>query len=86
MPPPDAAGRAAILRRYLRELGVDIDVSAVAAATEGSTGADLRELASDAVIHVGEAERRGEGLDLDTALLLRLARERSRVFRPGQYL
>ena len=86
VPPPDAAGRAAILRRYLRELGVDIDVSAVAAATEGSTGADLRELVSDAVIHVGEAERRGEPLHLDTTLLLRLAKERSRVFRPGQYL
>lgn len=86
VPAPDVAGRASILRRYLRELGVDIDVSAVAAATEGATGADLRELVSDAVIHLGEAERRGVDLALDTALLLRLARERRRGFRPGLYL
>jgi hypothetical protein len=79
VPPPDRAGRAAILRRYLRHLDTDVDPDTVAAATDGATGADLREVVTLAVLHAAT-------LPLTTDLLLRLAREAG--YRPaaGQYL
>jgi hypothetical protein len=78
VPPPDHAGRAAILRRYLR--GRDIDCDAVAAVTDGATGADLREVVTRAVL------RSATGHELTTDLLVRLARDSG--YRPatGQYL
>jgi cell division protease FtsH len=87
VPAPDASGRVAILRRYLRELegGAEVDVRRVAASTEGCTGADLRELVGNAVLHLTEAEGVGGSGAVGTALLLRLARERGGR-RPGQYL
>jgi hypothetical protein len=53
VPPPDTAGRAAILSRYLRSLpgATSVDAVRIAAATDGATGADLRELVTLAVLH-----------------------------------
>jgi cell division protease FtsH len=75
---PDAGLRAAILRHYLGPLSDNIDVSAVAAATEGSSGAALRELIRRAVLVDGDA--------FTTATLLRLAREGLEATVTGQYL
>jgi SpoVK/Ycf46/Vps4 family AAA+-type ATPase len=88
VPAPDLAGRAAIIERYLAGVEHDeIDVRAVAAACAGCTGADLRELVSEAVLHV-LADRRGtEGGTIDHALLLRLARRsRGRSVALSHYL
>lgn len=84
--PPDREARAAILRRYLRPLGCDVDVDRVAASTAGSTGADLRELVTRAVLCVAGAGRRGEAASVTTELLLELARESAGGRSPGQYL
>jgi cell division protease FtsH len=78
IPLPDAGLRAAILRRYLGELGEGVDVPAVARATDGASGAALRELVRRAVLLDGEA--------FTTATLLRLAREGLGAAATGQYL
>jgi len=84
VPAPDAAGRAAILERYLRGLGtrVAVDIERVAAATSGFTGADLRELVSDAVLHVAG----DDVFEVTTALLVQLALKRRSSVRTGFYL
>jgi hypothetical protein len=78
VPPPDQAGRAAMLRRYLH--GTTVDCDAVAAVTDGATGADLREVVTRAVL------RSANGHELSTDMLIRLARDCG--YRPaaGQYL
>jgi SpoVK/Ycf46/Vps4 family AAA+-type ATPase len=84
VPPPDRDGRAAILERYLRGVDderLDVDVGRVAAATDGATGADLRELVTRAVLHVTDSE-----VALDTALLLSLVTEGDAHRHPGLYL
>jgi SpoVK/Ycf46/Vps4 family AAA+-type ATPase len=92
VPPPDAAGRAAILTRYLRSLpgSSDADVARVAAATDGATGADLRELVTLAVLHTASPqETNGDGdhdAGVTTDLLLRLAGEAGYHLPTGQYL
>jgi cell division protease FtsH len=93
VPAPDATGRAEILRRYLRDLGEatasGIDVDRVAAATPGMTGADLRELVSDAVLHLTAPSALDEVEApplLTTALLVGLARDRRQRPVPGLYL
>lgn len=92
VPPPDRVGRAAILTRYLRGLADDVvsavDVDHVARATEGATGADLRELVTRAVLHMADAERSAPGrtVRLDTMLLSALAADRDADAHPGQYL
>jgi cell division protease FtsH len=78
IPLPDAGLRAAILRRYLGSLESAIDVAAVARATDGASGAALRELVRRAVLVDGDA--------FTTATLLRLAREGLGVMTTGQYL
>ncbi|MCL2781613.1 MAG: ATP-binding protein [Actinomycetia bacterium] len=50
--PPSQPSRAEILRRYLAPIG-DLDVEPVAAATDGATGADLREIVRRAVLEFG---------------------------------
>lgn len=58
---PDAAARAAIVRVMLRHerAAADLDVDAVAAATEGYSGSDLRELVRAATLMpIREAYRR----------------------------
>jgi ATP-dependent 26S proteasome regulatory subunit len=87
VPPPDAVGRAAILTRYLRSLpgSADIDVARVAAATDGATGADLRELVTLAVLHTSRHCAADEGA-VTTDLLLRLAAEAGYQLPIGQYL
>ena len=75
--PPDVAGRIAILRRYLRGLDAEIDVERVARATDGATGAALRELLTRAVLEAGE--------HVSTAVVLRVARDLQRS-PTGQYL
>ncbi len=94
VPTPDAAGRAAILARYLRgiDTGGQIAIDAVVAATSGFSGADLRELISDAVLHAaaddenGEADATGAGAEVTTGLLLDLARQRRPHVPTGLYL
>jgi cell division protease FtsH len=91
VPAPDAAGRAAILARYLRDLGRTstdaVDVDRIASVTNGMTGADLRELVSDAVLHLAAAAGDGhEDPPVTTGLLVRLARERRQRPAPGLYL
>jgi cell division protease FtsH len=58
--PPDRPGREAILRVHTRgaPLADDVDLDAVAAATPGMVGADLRTLANEAALMA--ARRRGE--------------------------
>jgi hypothetical protein len=88
--PPDRVARAAIVTRLLAGLGDDatgVDPEAVADATPGMTGADLRELVSLALLCVADAARTGAGsAALDTALLLCLARDEAAKDHPGQYL
>jgi cell division protease FtsH len=78
IPLPDAGLRASILRRYLGTLRDAIDIGAVAAATDGASGAALRELVRRAVLVDGDA--------FTTATLLRLAREGLGSTTTGQYL
>ena len=85
VPPPDAAGRAAILTRYLRHLPGSVDVIRVAAATDGATGAELRELVTLAVLHSSRRAGDGSGA-VDTDLLLRFARDAGYQVPTGQYL
>jgi cell division protease FtsH len=75
---PDAGLRAAIVRRYLGPLGESIDVNAVAATTDGASGAALRELIRRAVLVDGD--------QFTTATLLRIAREGLGATMTGQYL
>ena len=51
MEPPNLDGRRAILERYLAWCDVELDVAAVARATDGATGADLKELVRATVLH-----------------------------------
>jgi cell division protease FtsH len=85
VPAPDAGGRAAILRRYLRGLdaSADVDIDRVAAVTGGLTGADLRELVSDAVLHAAGSD---DGAPVTTTLLVKLALKRRSAVRTGFYL
>jgi ATP-dependent 26S proteasome regulatory subunit len=78
IPLPDAGLRASILRRYLGTLGDAIEVNAVATATDGASGAALRELVRRAVLVDGDG--------FTTATLLRLAREGLGATMTGQYL
>lgn len=88
VPLPDAAGRAAILERFLRGLpdAADrVDVAAVAAATAGASGADLRELVTRAVLERADAPV-GSATP-DTEALVALASEVAGAGpRPGLYL
>ena len=86
LPPPDAAGRAGILRRYLKSLSAPVDLEQVSTETDGLTGADLRELVSLAVLHAAEDERRGGPGLVSTEVLVRLARQTRRPVPTGQYL
>jgi cell division protease FtsH len=78
IPLPDAGLRTLILTRYLGELANGIDVRTVAAATDGTSGATLRELVRRAVLVEGDA--------FTTSTLLRLAREGLGATATGQYL
>lgn len=60
---PDTAARARILRRYLRPFG-DVEVDAIAARTDGMTGADLREIVRRAVLEHGDAITADRLLDI----------------------
>jgi SpoVK/Ycf46/Vps4 family AAA+-type ATPase len=64
VPLPDAGLRAAILRRYLGPLAGRVAVADVAVATDGASGADLRELVRQAVLVEGDQ------LDISTLLAL----------------
>jgi cell division protease FtsH len=57
--PPDRRGRAAILKIHTARvpLGPDVDLDAIAAATPGLVGADLKNLANEAAL---SAARKGE--------------------------
>lgn len=81
MEAPGLDGRVAILRRYLAWCDTALDLDAVARATDGATGADLKELVRGTVLETGDA--------VTTAALLAQAREGGwRVARQaaGQYL
>jgi cell division protease FtsH len=67
VPLPDTAQRRAILRRYLGPLAAAVDVGAIAAGTDGASGADLRELVRRAVL--------ADGDEVTTATLLRFVRD-----------
>ncbi|MBM7520272.1 ATP-binding protein [Nocardioides nitrophenolicus] len=55
MEPPGVEGRLAILRRYLAWCDAPLDLTAVARATEGATGADLKELVRATVLETRDA-------------------------------
>jgi cell division protease FtsH len=76
---PEARERAAILRRYLTGIEHSVKVERVAAETNGASGADLRELVSEAVIRAGDPE-------VTTRILLELARARFAPRPSGLYL
>ena len=71
VPPPDLAGREAILAVHTRgkPLGADVDLRVVARQTSGLTGAELANVCNEAAISAG---RRGAGrvvqADFDAAL------------------
>lgn len=76
---PAYAAREQILRRYLRALG-EFDVSRVASATNGATGADLREIVRRAVLERGAEVTEADLFDV-------AATGRWRATAPsGQYL
>jgi SpoVK/Ycf46/Vps4 family AAA+-type ATPase len=50
MPPPPLEARRRILDHYLAHLDGDFDTTRLATATEGATGADLREIVRHAVL------------------------------------
>lgn len=58
VPPPDEAGRLAILRVHARALplAADVDLAALAAQTPRFTGADLQNLCREAAMHAVRAE------------------------------
>src|SRR5947209_11690815 len=58
VPPPDLAGREAILRVHTRgmPLAADVDLGRVARQTAGLTGADLANIANEAAIFAGRRE------------------------------
>ena len=64
VPPPDAPARAGIFRVMLRGKPIEqIDYDAVAAATDGFSGADLKavaDLAIDAALRAGDERRRAQ--------------------------
>ena len=80
MEAPNLAGRRAILERYLAWCDVELDLAAVARATDGATGADLKELVRAAVLHTVD--------NVTTeALLAQAANGRWRATKvTGQYL
>jgi hypothetical protein len=82
VPHPTEEGRRRILQSYLAPLGPSVvaavDVARVAAATDGSTGAELRELVRLAVLHTGG--------HVDTAVLVRLAGDANAAPPGGMYL
>lgn len=81
MEPPVLEGRLAILERYLAWCDTALDLAAVARATDGATGADLKELVRTTVLDTND--------DVTTdALLAQAAVGRWRSERPtaGQYL
>jgi cell division protease FtsH len=59
VPPPDLAGREAILEVHTRgkPLAADVEVSTIARQTAGLTGADLANIANEAAIFAGRQER-----------------------------
>jgi len=78
---PSLEGRLAILERYLSWCDTELDLPAVARATEGATGADLKELVRAVVIETSD--------HVTTAALLRQAangRWRSGTASAGVYL
>lgn len=82
VPLPDRTARARILRRYLDRLAgaVEVDAAAVARATDGWSGAELRAL-------VGEAVLQAAGGPVTTPLLLAVAHRDGAAHRlPGAYL
>lgn len=66
IPRPGQPERAAILDRYLTELGVSVDTAKVARQLEGSTGSDVREVVRRAVLESGDS--------ITTDLLVDIAR------------
>lgn len=79
VPKPDRAARRGILAHYLSGVAGDVDVSAVASISEGATGADLRDLVTEAVLAAN-------GRVVTTALVRRLVRERLADVGHGVYL
>jgi cell division protease FtsH len=82
VPLPDRPARARILGRYLERLDgeVHVDATAVALATDGWSGAELRAL-------VGEAVLQAEGGPVTTDVLVAVARRDEAAHRlPGAYL
>jgi SpoVK/Ycf46/Vps4 family AAA+-type ATPase len=73
VPPPDEAGRAAILEIHLRDKPVsNIDFAKIAQKTNGFSGADLEAVIDIAIENkLEESMRKGIPLPLDTADLLK---------------
>jgi hypothetical protein len=90
VPTPPLGGRRRILERYLSAVAAvephGLDVDRLAVATDGWSGAELRELVSRAVIGVADARRRGAAEALTTERVLALVSERPGADVPGQYL
>jgi cell division protease FtsH len=81
VPPPDRNGREAILKVHTRRvpLAPDVDLRAVASATPGLTGADLRNLVNEAALLAArrgaDAVQTADFMDALERLLLGPARE-----------
>lgn len=81
MEPPNVDGRLAILERYLVWCDTALDLAAVARATDGATGADLKELVRATVLETAD--------DVTTDALLTQARSgpwRASAPAAGHYL
>ena len=79
VPLPDRVARVAILERYLRDIEANVDVAALAGPTDGATGADLRDLVTEAVLMA-------DGVPVSTALLKTLAKDHFTAVARGMYL
>jgi cell division protease FtsH len=78
---PDTSARAAILRRYLEKIEHEVKAETVAAATEGTSGADLREIVGQALIRSTT-----DGSRVTTRSLLDAAKGFGNGRRAGLYL
>jgi cell division protease FtsH len=79
IPRPGLDARIAIWRRYLGQLSEGVDVETLARATDGATGADIRELVRRAILDT-------DGSPHQTDLVAACQRRRTNEVSPGQYL
>ena len=64
LPKPDEASRTTILERHLAPLGLALDIPALAAALDGATGADVKEVIRRAVLEHGSSFTQAQVIEI----------------------